>query len=179
MKKIFALLLMLGLSMQAMGPVPRQSPEFKVVEPSGKTTAVSSLKGKVVILQFLFTGCSHCQATAKWLSTMQAELGPKGLATYGVAFDPSVLNKDAAKNRAAVQAFGAFATFPVGISEKAPVLNYLGISVMNTEWGVPQMVVIDKKGMIRAQTPDTDKNIPNIRTESFMRNLVNQLLAEK
>jgi hypothetical protein len=90
-----------------------------------------------------------------------------------------VLNKDAAKNRAAVQAFGAFATFPVGISEKAPVLNYLGISVMNTEWGVPQMVVIDKKGMIRAQTPDTDKNIPNIRTESFMRNLVNQLLAEK
>jgi peroxiredoxin len=179
MKTISALLLTLGLTLQAAGPVPRPSPEFKILEPSGRTTAVSSLKGKVAVVQFLYTTCPHCQETARWLSAMQAELGPKGFAVYGVAFD--VTPKDGAKAKTAVQGFGKYATFPVGLSERADVLNYLGISVMNMGWGVPQMVVIDKKGVIRAQTPDSDT--PNaaasIRSESVTRKLVNQLLAEK
>ena len=80
MKLIVGLLFTLGLTLQAAAPVPRPAPEFKVHEPSGKDTMVSSLKGKVVVIQFLFTWCPHCQATAQWLSKMKAELGQIGRA---------------------------------------------------------------------------------------------------
>jgi protein-disulfide isomerase len=45
----------------AMAPLPRKSPEFTIVEPSGKQTLLSSYKGKVVVLEFISTSCPHCQ----------------------------------------------------------------------------------------------------------------------
>lgn len=37
------------------GTVPRQSPEFAIQMPDGGQTLLSSYKGKVVVLAFLFT----------------------------------------------------------------------------------------------------------------------------
>src|SRR5437660_3152180 len=41
-------------------PLPRKSPEFVINEPGGKTTMLSSFKGKVVVIEFLFLGSQHC-----------------------------------------------------------------------------------------------------------------------
>lgn len=178
MKLIVGLLFTLGLTLQAAAPVPRPAPEFKVHEPSGKDTMVSSLKGKVVVIQFLFTWCPHCQATAQWLSKMKAELGPKGLEVIGVAFnEEQMMTPNDAANKADMAKFNEFAKFPVGMSRKGPVLSFLGMSVMDS-YGVPQLVVIDKKGVIQAQThPRPAKG--EIVEEPVMRALVNKLLAEK
>ena len=178
MKLIVGLLFTLGLTLQAAAPVPRPAPEFKVHEPSGKDTMVSSLKGKVVVIQFLFTWCPHCQATAQWLSKLKAELGPKGLEVVGVAFnEEQMMTPNEANNKAEMAKFNEFAKFPVGMSKKTPVLSFLGMSVMDG-YGVPQLVVIDKKGVIQAQTkPRPAKG--EIVEEPVMRALVNKLLAEK
>ncbi|MEP6962290.1 MAG: TlpA disulfide reductase family protein [Acidobacteriota bacterium] len=173
-----ALLLTFGLTLQATPPVPRPSPELIIHELPGKDTAVSSLKGKVVIIQVLFTDCPHCQAAAKWLSNMQTEMGPKGLAIYGIAINDLVLTPDPKLNLTNVEKFKAIGHYPVGVAKTAEALKYLGISVMEPNWGVPQFVVLDKKGVIRAQTSPRPM-VGEVSTESAMRAIVTKLLAEK
>lgn len=175
MKTVFGLLLALGLSLQAAAPVPRAAPELKIHEPSGKDTLISAQKGKVVVIQFLFTWCPHCQQTAQWLSRMQAELGPKGLQVYGVAFDDSRQTPDL---KGATEKFIAgYAKFPVGYGPQDQALRFLGMSVMDP-YGVPQLVVIDKKGVIQAQTKARPGK-GEIVEEPVMRTLVTKLLNEK
>src|SRR5215468_7516632 len=89
------LALSVGVSAFAAMPVPRQSKEFTFIEPTGKQTLLSSQKGKVVVIQFLYTTCPHCQAFSKVLTKMSAELGP-GVQMFGVAFEEDDKAKQAA-----------------------------------------------------------------------------------
>jgi thiol-disulfide isomerase/thioredoxin len=177
MKTVFGLMLALGLSLQAAAPIPRPAGALKIVEPSGKETTLASLKGKVVVIQFLFTTCPHCQNSAVWLSKMQAELGMKGVQVYGMAINDEVNTPDAARNKAAVLGFSQFAKFPVGIGTREAMMKFMGFSVLD-QWGVPQFAVIDKKGMVRAQTTPRPM-AGQVVEEPVMRDLVNKLLLEK
>lgn len=170
MTKLLGVALAFGLAAFAAAPVPRQAQEFKLQDASGKDVMLSSLKGKVVVIQFLYTWCPHCQATARWLSTMQKELGPKGVQVFGVAFNDGVGAKE-------VQEFKQYAQFPLSFTPREPVLKFLGLSVMDG-FGVPQLVVIDKKGVVQAQTKARPA-AGEIVEEPVMRTLVNKLLAEK
>ena len=40
-------------------PLPRKSPEFTIMSPAGKQVLISSFKGKVLVLPFMFTTCPH------------------------------------------------------------------------------------------------------------------------
>src|SRR5215470_6501399 len=68
--------------------LPRKSPEFTIVEPSGKTTLLSSFKGKVVVMEFLFTGSPRCLNLVETLNKLNHELGPRGFQPLAVAFGP-------------------------------------------------------------------------------------------
>jgi peroxiredoxin len=150
-------------------PVPRKAPDLTIVEPSGKQTTLSSYKGKVVVLEFLYTTCPHCQHTAQVFTKLQKELGPKGFQALGLAFNDNA----ASLVNGFVQQYGV--GYPVGHTSSETVLNYMGFSVMD-RYVVPQVVVIDRKGMIRAQSgPQGD---PNLQDENYVRNLVNSLLKE-
>jgi hypothetical protein len=54
-------------------------------------------------------------------------------------------------------------------------MSYLGYSVMD-RYVVPQVVVIDRKGMIRAQSGV--QGDPDLQDETYMRNLLQGLLKE-
>jgi len=166
----FTASLALAISALAMPPVPRKSPEFTIVEPSGKQTLLSSLKGKVVVIEFLSTTCPHCQQASMMFSRLYKELGPRGFQPLGVAFNTGVTP---AMVTGFVQQFGA--TYPVGYSSAETVYSYLGFSVMDRVM-VPQIVVIDRKGMIRAQSPVAGD--PNLQNEAYIRNLIEGLLKE-
>ena len=173
---IAALTLTLGLALQAAAPLGRPAPELKVVEPSGKQTLLSAQKGKVVLVQFLFTWCSHCQDTAKVLSKLQGELGPQGFQVLGLAFNDEVQTKDAARNNAEVTKFKAFANFPVGITPRDTVMKTMGFSVMD-KIGVPLILVVDRKGMVRAQSLPTGSS--ELQQEASLRTLLTKPLSEK
>lgn len=167
--------LIFGLTLQA-AEVPRPAPELTIREASGKTTRLSSLKGDVVVLQFLDTSCPHCQAMAGTLSKIQADWGSRGLQVFGIAFDPSVNTPDAAKNAQSLRNFATrYAKFPVGSLPRDEVLKYLQISVLQ-QFYVPQMMVIDRKGVIRAQ--DKPKPTGELNDETRLRALLNTLLKE-
>ncbi|HTS77354.1 MAG TPA: TlpA disulfide reductase family protein [Bryobacteraceae bacterium] len=151
-------------------PVLRPSPEVNVVEPSGKQVTLSSQKGKVVVLDFIFTTCVHCQAETVMLEKLYKEMAPKGLQILSVAINDNAMMLIPGF----VQQYNV--PWPVGYAPSDTMLKYMGFSMMD-RWVVPQVVVIDRKGMIRAQTP-----VPgdiNLQSETYMRGLLGTLLAEK
>jgi cytochrome oxidase Cu insertion factor (SCO1/SenC/PrrC family) len=174
----FAAAAVLTVSALAMGPVPRPAPSLDFVDANGKHITLSSYRGKVVVIQFLLTTCPHCQKMSMMLSKMQAELGPRGFQALGVAYnvmdDPKTSPAQAA---AATRDYASkyAGDFPVGYSTHEPILAFLGDSVMD-RMGFPQVVVVDKKGVIRAQSepPGTAA----LQDEQYLTMLVDNLLKE-
>src|ERR1700676_686236 len=140
----YAAVLALALSifpatLPAEAPVPRPAKEFVFSDQNGKKIALSGFKGKVVVVQFLSTTCSHCQAFSQMLTRLQSEYGPKGFQAIGVAFNEATAGM--VKSYVEDHHIG----IPVGFAPREAVLGYLGVSVME-RMGVPQMVVIDRAG---------------------------------
>jgi peroxiredoxin len=165
-----ALLIALVVPALAIPPVPRPSKEFTFVEPSGRQTLLTNYKGKVVIIQFLFTWCQHCQAFSRVLTGLQRELAPKGVQMLGVAFDDNVSGPVAAMYQ---QKYGV--GFPVSFASRDTVLSYLGLSVME-RLAVPQVVIVDKSGVIRAQSQPMGS--PELQSEANLRKLLTELAAQ-
>ena len=152
-----------------MPPLPRKSPEFTIVLPAGKQILLSSYRGKVVLLAWVHTNCIYCQALTLKLNKFQKELGPRGFQPLEVAW-----NEDARELVPEfVQKFDIH--FPVGYSKWDPIMSYMGFSIMDRPV-TPLVVVIDRRGVIRAQTPaDGDSNLQN---EAKLRTLLDSLLKE-
>jgi len=146
--------IVLGAQAEAAAPVPRPAKEFTVAPPQGQQILISSLKGKVVVVQFLFTWCPHCQAFSKVLTQLNNEYASRGFQALGVAFnDQPDSPEDRVPLKDKVLAYTKeYAGFPVGVSSRTPVLSYLGISELE-RIGVPQIIIIDRKGVIREQSP--------------------------
>jgi peroxiredoxin len=171
MRKAVSAAVFFALTFSAMAalPVPRKAPELTITEPSGKQTLLSNFKGKVVVVEFLYTTCSHCQAEARMLTKLQKELGPKGFQVLGLGFNDNAQ----VLVEGFIQENGV--GYPVGAGSPDTVMSYLGYSVMD-RYVVPQVVVIDRKGMIRAQSGV--QGDPNLQDETYMRNLLQGLLKE-
>jgi peroxiredoxin len=171
---VAALAVLLALAIgpvSATAPVPRKSPELTITDSaSGKQMRLSGFSGKVVVVEFLVTNCPHCLRVAQTLAKLQWELGSRGFQSIGVAFDKNISPQKA----------GDFAkllavSYPVGYTSSDKVDSYLGREA-DQRFRVPQIVVIDRKGMIRAQSqPVMEKNLED---ENYLRNLIGALLKE-
>ena len=140
------LVLAVAASALATTAVPRKSPEFTILEPSGKQTPLSSFKGKVIVIEFLFLRSAHCLRVAQALSRLYNELGPRGFQPIGIVFGPNASNQ-------MVTYFAADSklAYPVGLATPDRVDSYLARApeeILN----IPQIVVIDRSGVIRAQS---------------------------
>ena len=174
MKWIAVIGIALSVNFTAFGgpPVPRQAAELTISQPSGKQSLLSAYRGKVVLVQFLYTTCVHCQAAARIYSKLESELGSQGLQVLGVAFNPEAQGRaDVVDNF--VKSNGL--EFPVGAASLDTVLGYLGISVAE-RFMVPQIVIIDRKGMVRAQSDFL--GTPQLQDESYLRSFLGELLHE-
>jgi peroxiredoxin len=163
--------LVLGaLALVAAAPVPRPSPALTIVGSEGQETQLASFKGQVVVVEFLLTRCPHCWHLAETVTKLQKELGPRGLKILGVAFDADMnapLLTDFLKR--------SKVTFPVGYTTSDKVDSYLGREGKE-RFQVPQIVVLDRAGVIRAQShPIGEKDLEG---EASLRKLLDGLLAE-
>jgi len=159
----------LTVSAFATPPVPRKSPEFTFVEPSGKQILLSSLKGKIVVMPFMFTTCPHCQRYAQDLTQLEKEFGPRGVVFMGTVFNDA----NAAMAAQFVKEFNV--GFPVGYATRDQVVSYLGLSVLD-RWVVPQVAIIDRKGNIVAQSAATGS--PELQEPGSLRTLLDKLVKE-
>jgi peroxiredoxin len=159
-----------GLAVQAEVPLlPRPAPEFMVKYADGNQVPLSSFKGKVVALTFIFTTCIHCQHASQTFSKLYNEYGPHGFQPVGVAINDmaNLFVDDFVKNNNV--------TYRVGYSPLDPVLEFLGMSRME-RYVVPQIVWIDRKGLIRSQTPPLGDE--KLLAEPYWREMIETLLKE-
>src|SRR5437763_1053619 len=123
----------------------RPSPPFQILRPGAAPVELSQYKGKVVMLAFIDTHCPHCQKLTNFLEEMAPKYAPRGVQVLECAFNDDAPNS-----------IGGFMQqfhppFPVGYSNRAAVLSYLQISILDQRpLYVPHVVFLDRKGMIRA-----------------------------
>jgi peroxiredoxin len=164
---LVGLLVAVGCAMGAQ--VPRPSPEFAIQMPSGQQELLSKHKGKVVVLEFLLTTCPHCQNSSRILSKLKDEFGAKGFQPLGVAINPEADVTDF------VRRFNV--NFPVGKGTREAAYGYLQHSIMAPSFYVPQMVFIDRQGVIRAQYGGGDPFLAS-NEDANIRGMVEKLLGE-
>src|SRR5579872_6463181 len=156
----------LTVSAFAIPPVPRKSPEFTITDPSGKQILLSSYRGKIVVMPFMFTTCPHCQHEAEMLTVLQKEFAARGVVMLGTVFND-------ANGQMAAQFQREFNVgFPVGYATRDQVVSYLGLSVLD-RWVVPQVAIIDRQGNIVAQSAAT--GTPELQDETYLRNFLDKL----
>ncbi len=151
---IFAASTLFGISLfaedaPAPAPLPRPAPELTYTVPGKGPQQLSQYKGKVVVLAFMSTTCPHCQAKSRELTKLQEELGPRGLQVVGVATNPNadLLVDNFVKDYKV--------GFPVGYMSSENVVKFMNFSPTD-RWVVPQVAMIDRKGIIHYQTTATE-----------------------
>ncbi|MGI8991146.1 MAG: TlpA disulfide reductase family protein [Bryobacteraceae bacterium] len=151
--------------------VPRPSPDFTILTNSGPPIQISQYRGKAIALIFLLTTCPHCQKTVGILSKLQTEYGPKGFQVAGCAIQDmaSLFVPDFVKKFQP--------GFPVGFSERGPVLTYLQHPEM-LQLLMPQVVFIDRNFTIQAQYSG-DNAIFTDDQEAKLRAVIEPLLAKR
>jgi peroxiredoxin len=151
--------------------LPRQSPEFAISLPGGQQVRLSQYKGKVVVLAFILTWCTHCQAIIGYLIQDQNTYGPRGLQVLASAIDDDA----AAKAPAFIQQFKP--PFPVGFNNPLAAIDYLEHPHMLTPH-MPILAFIDRQGVIRAQYEGDDVFLAEDRREKNLRAKIEELLKE-
>jgi len=165
------------LALQAASPVPRPSKEFTIILPSGEQKLLSSYRGKVVMMAAMFTTCPHCQALSKIITKLQGELGSRGFQAVGVAFNDEVNTPNPSANAKVTSNFiSEFGVgFTMGYAPRPSVMSYLGLSDVE-RWVVPQVAIIDRKGVVRAQS--AAGGTADLQTETYLRKYLGELLDE-
>jgi peroxiredoxin len=164
-----AIFLLAVAALPARPGLPRPSPQFTLTQPSGSQIELSSFKGKVVAIEFLFVRSPHCLELAKMLNKIYSELGSRGFQAVAVAFGPSA-SESVVTNL--VEYFKL--TYPVGYTSPDKVDAFLGREGTET-LKIPQMVVIDRNGDIRALSGSEGN--PTLENESSLRALIYTLLS--
>jgi len=124
-----------------------------------------------VVLAFILTTCPHCQFTSQVLTKLQQEYGSHGFQVIASAIE------DMAKMNVPDFIRRFQPAYPVGFNQREPAEDYLQHPVMYRLL-MPQVVVIDRKGTIRAQFAGDDKFFENAAQEQNFRTLLEPLLKE-
>jgi thiol-disulfide isomerase/thioredoxin len=98
-------------------------------------TSVSSLRGRVVLLDFWATWCAPCRVLVPKLGDLQARYGAQGLSVVGVSTEDS--------HEVALFAQRMAMRYAVAVDRRAETTRSYGVVSM------PTLIIIDKRGVVR------------------------------
>jgi len=162
---IFAATVLVASSAQ----LPRPASDLTINLNGGKRLGLSTYKGKPLVLAFILTTCSHCQATTGLLSKLQAEYGPRGLQVVESAIDQG---GEAFVPRF-IQTFNP--PFPVGFNDYTVAEAFTQHPPMKI-MSMPVVVFIDRQGNIVAQYEGADPEMAAGVQEQTLRAQIEKLL---
>jgi thiol-disulfide isomerase/thioredoxin len=122
----------------------RPAPDFlPAVQTGAKLPRISTLKGRVVVIDFFATWCGPCVEAMPHIEAMHKALKDKGVTVLGVSHEEANVVGGAA---------GRFhVSYPLAADVDEKVTTAYGV------FALPTMVVIDKKGFVReVAVADTD-----------------------
>lgn len=115
------------------------APDFEMSLPSGKTIKLSSLRGKVVMLQFTASWCGVCR---KEMPHIEKDIWQKHKSNPNFALFGIDREEPAETVLKFVKATGV--TYPIGLDPKADIFA----TYAEREAGITRNVIIDKDGKI-------------------------------
>jgi peroxiredoxin len=137
-----------------------QAPAWTNVTPlAGAPASLAALRGRVVLLDFWAGWCGPCRMLAPRLSALKDKLGAQGLTVVGMTTDDA--------ESAAVFAEKHQMRYGVVVDKDGSTSRAYGIS------GLPTMLLIDKRGVVREIFVGVDPG-----GEAALENAVRALLAE-
>jgi len=150
---------------------PQQAPPLAFRLADQKTTIdLSNYKGKVVVLEFLLTTCPHCQRCSAVMQKLYKEFGEKDVQMLGCAVN------DMSHMLITEYSQKLNLTYPVGYGTRELSHQFLQHPFMKTMY-MPQLVIIDRKGVVRFHHPGEDKDFYS-NEEANMRKEVALLVKE-
>jgi len=163
-----AVLCLLSL-VAAAAEIPRPAPDLAIPLASNKQIRLSQYRGKTVVLAFILTYCSHCQAVVRGLIKDQQEFAPQGLQVVSCAIEEMA----AAAVPGFVRQFSP--NFPVGYCPNTEAVKFLQHPPMMGFY-MPALVFIDKDGVIRAQAEGRDPLLAEATQEKAVREKILEML---
>lgn len=158
----------------------RKAPELAFTLPGQGDKLLSQYRGKVVALEFILTTCPHCQEASRVMTRYQQEYGARGLQAIDLAINALDEGRKADQASLLTETFANNfqVGFPVGYIGRDPMMSFMGFSVVD-RMVVPQLVLIDRKGFIRYQTPAGDsEEYGKLMNPNTVRQHIEELLAE-
>jgi hypothetical protein len=148
-----ALFLIFVSMLCAAGPdVPRKASDYAIQIAPDKYIWTNQYAGKTVILAFILTDCSHCQFTTGLLNAIQKDYADRGVQVLESAVNPmSALQIPGFKEQFKP-------AFPIGYNDQKYAAKFLGYPEEDPMF-MPQIVIIDRTGTIRAQFAGDDTRL--------------------
>jgi thiol-disulfide isomerase/thioredoxin len=112
--------------------------------PGGGVIDLAKYRGKTVVLEFISTGCEHCQKSSVMLQRLMKEYGPRGFQPLAVAINEGSMGLVPAF----LKTYGI--TYPVAATDLQPYYAFLKLPVTQMPL-VPQIVFIDRQGVIKME----------------------------
>ena len=157
----------LGAAPRATGPGPRSwigkaIPEFTMKVTDGSEITSTSIRGKVVLVDFWASWCGPCKALSPVLQRLHENYSDQGLLIVGA----NVSERDAERNVTSTPDIAveyarkhSFTyTFTYGADE---LKETFGVT------GLPTMVLVDREGVVQDVVVGFDKSMESILTEKI------------
>lgn len=153
---------------QAVVEITRAAPYFILPTHDGNTLRSTSLKGKVVVLDFFQTWCPDCQKSSAELEKLYKKYRDQGLIVVAISHD----KEKSLVVEPYVKKYGL--THPVLIGDISIAVNYLGITAQKPKFNIPYIVLIDRAGNIAGQFEEGQR--PEATDVQLLEERIKQLL---
>lgn len=150
--------------------VPRPALDLVVSRTGGEQIRLSQYRGKILIFELLLTTCQHCERCASTVQKVLPDYRLRGVEALGAAIN------DEARFDLLRFEMATGAKFPMGIADRNKAYEFLQADLNAGPVYFPQLILIDRKGMIRGQYAGVDRFFE--REEENLRRMLDTLLAE-
>jgi thiol-disulfide isomerase/thioredoxin len=151
-------------SLVSQKPLPSE-PEVTFKDLQGKDVSLSSLKGKVVLVNFWATWCEPCQVEIPWMIGFQKKYADKGFTLLGVAMDEegkSVVDPYVQKTQFDVDGHPSTMNYPIVLGNDDLADKFGGLLGLPTTYVISRDGKIVKRYIGLATESDLDKIIQSL-----------------